>query len=356
MRNKGFTLIELLAVIVILAIIALIATPVILNIINDSRVESKKRSAENYLDAVEQAVVRRNMYGDFRPTECEIDGKTLTCKGYEDSLLTINVTGKVPTSGTIYFVDNSVAGNTQLEYSDYVITMGADKKLVIDSLSDAVPTCEVIKGDGSNIGDEISCAEEEFYIIEIDNEENKISMLAKYNLNVGEKAYSSDKIGIQSENVIGGYDGYGTIAFSTTNYWWDSETNMIKSQYESNNFVYDNNSLLYNYIDSYATYLKQAGVKDVQASLISIQQLNRLGCDSNKRTCGKSVGFGAVEPAAPEWLYSTYYWTGTSNNIVQFWYIHKGGYLSGDDWDESNRYNNDFLGIRPVITIPKSNL
>ena len=35
--NKGFTLIELLAVIVILAIIALIATPIIINIIEDSK-------------------------------------------------------------------------------------------------------------------------------------------------------------------------------------------------------------------------------------------------------------------------------------------------------------------------------
>ena len=35
MNKKGFTLIELLAVIVILAIIALIATPIILGIIND---------------------------------------------------------------------------------------------------------------------------------------------------------------------------------------------------------------------------------------------------------------------------------------------------------------------------------
>ena len=46
MKNKGFTLIELLAVIVILAIIALIATPIILNIINDSRKSSIDRTAE----------------------------------------------------------------------------------------------------------------------------------------------------------------------------------------------------------------------------------------------------------------------------------------------------------------------
>ena len=42
MRRKGFTLIELLEVIVILAIIALIATPIVLDIIKDSKVSSKK--------------------------------------------------------------------------------------------------------------------------------------------------------------------------------------------------------------------------------------------------------------------------------------------------------------------------
>ena len=36
-KNKGFTLVELLAVIVILALIALIATPIILNVINDAK-------------------------------------------------------------------------------------------------------------------------------------------------------------------------------------------------------------------------------------------------------------------------------------------------------------------------------
>ena len=46
MKNKGFTLIELLAVIVILAIIALIATPIILGIIDDARNSAKQRTAE----------------------------------------------------------------------------------------------------------------------------------------------------------------------------------------------------------------------------------------------------------------------------------------------------------------------
>ena len=54
-ENKGFTLIELLAVIVILAIIALIATPVILGIIDDSRASANERSAELIKSGVQNA-------------------------------------------------------------------------------------------------------------------------------------------------------------------------------------------------------------------------------------------------------------------------------------------------------------
>ena len=50
-KKKGFTLIELLAVIVILAIIAVIATPIITGIIEDSKKESFKRSAEGVVEA-----------------------------------------------------------------------------------------------------------------------------------------------------------------------------------------------------------------------------------------------------------------------------------------------------------------
>lgn len=62
MNKKGFTLIELLAVIVILAIIALIATPIILGIINDAKSSAKKRSAELIYSGVEYAYVSA-MYG-----------------------------------------------------------------------------------------------------------------------------------------------------------------------------------------------------------------------------------------------------------------------------------------------------
>jgi len=67
--KKGFTLIELLAVIVILAIIALIATPIILGIINDARKESNERSAELYASSVKNAIAAYQLTHPNAPTK-----------------------------------------------------------------------------------------------------------------------------------------------------------------------------------------------------------------------------------------------------------------------------------------------
>ena len=55
-EEKGFTLIELLAVIVILAVIALIATPLIMNVIDEARRGSAKNGAYGYVKALENTI------------------------------------------------------------------------------------------------------------------------------------------------------------------------------------------------------------------------------------------------------------------------------------------------------------
>lgn len=52
MNKKGFTLIELLAVIIILAIVALIATPIVLNVVDDAKKSAAKSEASMILSGI----------------------------------------------------------------------------------------------------------------------------------------------------------------------------------------------------------------------------------------------------------------------------------------------------------------
>ena len=100
MSKKGFTLIELLAVIVILAIIALIATPIIIGIINDAKKQSEDRSAELYLDAAKKAIARyqiNNSNADFSNiTSCDIATDEIVCGTYH---IPVEIDKQKPTAG-----------------------------------------------------------------------------------------------------------------------------------------------------------------------------------------------------------------------------------------------------------------
>lgn len=126
--KKGFTLVELLAVIVILAILALIATPVVLGIITDANESTKLRSAEFYLDAVEQSVLKENIdeTGGFIPSECQVVEKgNLSCDG---KVIEVEVEGDVPDSGTITF-EESVISNISLVYDNDTIIFNENGNL-----------------------------------------------------------------------------------------------------------------------------------------------------------------------------------------------------------------------------------
>ena len=116
--KKGFTLIELLAVIVILAIIALIATPIILNIIDDAKEQSVKSSAQLYVDGLVKQIASKNTINEFNPTSCTITNGNVTCDG---TSLDYTVDGDKPTSGTITFNNGVISGYT-IVISGYTIT------------------------------------------------------------------------------------------------------------------------------------------------------------------------------------------------------------------------------------------
>lgn len=83
--KKGFTLIELLAVIIILAIIALIATPIVLNVIENAKLKSLENSCYGVIDGAK-----------FVYTESLLTDTVVTT----GSVKTLNLSGEKPLTGT----------------------------------------------------------------------------------------------------------------------------------------------------------------------------------------------------------------------------------------------------------------
>ena len=200
--------------------------------------------------------------------------------------------------------------------------------------------------DPYKIGKEICFDSECFYIIS--STDDTVTMLAKYNLYVGNvceyssssscTAYGEEATGKQDLNMIGygKTPRKGTIQFSTSPYWHNGG---LKIEYGTSYpaYVYDSNSLIYSYIENYKTYLATLGVTVNEARLISYEELGSLGCSDG--SCS----------SAPSWIYGTSYWTGTTSDSSDVWSVRN----NGDLVRSICRYN--YLnGVRPVVVINKS--
>ena len=346
MRKNGFTLIELLAVIVILAIIALIATPIILGIINDAREKANERSVELYAAAVKNAIAAYQLR-----TGNEIKAGTYT---KETLPFEVEYDGKVECTSITLSKDSNVSlEGCTVNGGEKTYNYGKKEE------SETSKICELSDEDSNekySVGDIVTCtlseSTEQFYVIENEHEDTTegMSMLAMYNLYVGE--YFDTGTTYPLENPTGiqnplakGYVSdsgtfYGIVAFSNSMYWVDENYELL-SQYGSSYpaFAYDNNSNLYQYITTYETYLKENGVNSASATVISYQQVNDL--KTNKGN--------------PSWLYSTSYWTGSVANPGYVWYIDSDGSFSSESYGTCG-YGIHSYGVRPVITISTSEI
>ena len=197
--NRGFTLVELLAVIVILAVLALIATPIVLSIIDDAKESAMLRSAEMYLSGVENAVMRENMNngGNFRPNSCEILNGNIKC---DTTNVEVEVDGEVPSTGSIVF-ENGKIKEVILNYTSGTIVKDNNGNLVYEGSQETKVTI-IPKKETYIIGEEVKIGEESFYVIADDNE--KVILLTKENI---------DAINlVQSASA-------GAVDFSNTKYW-----------------------------------------------------------------------------------------------------------------------------------------
>lgn len=130
--KKGFTLVELLAVIVILAIIALIATPIVLKVIDNSRVGAAEQSSTGYVKAIENKILKGM-----------VDKDEISNGVYSYDYLNPEVSGTKPTNG-IYNVNNGYVKSAifcidgkKIEYVD-----GKSKKINDDCNDIYGPTIE----------------------------------------------------------------------------------------------------------------------------------------------------------------------------------------------------------------------
>ena len=117
--KKGFTLIELLAVIIILAIIALIATPIILRVIENAQREAAGRSVEGYAAAVNLARIEfmfeNNMAEPTAVSTTEVSGGANTTAqtiNYSGAEVTCTFGNPVFDEGILQITQCSVSGFT----------------------------------------------------------------------------------------------------------------------------------------------------------------------------------------------------------------------------------------------------
>ena len=182
-----------------------------------------------------------------------------------------------------------------------------------------------------SVGDEFCLENECFYVIK-DNG-TTVDALAKQNVNTESNRQDSNANTLAFAEKTNGSYGY----------WTDSSGNLLSkygTKYPA--YVFDNNSLLYEPVQNYKTYLKNTlGKTSIDARLITYEELIGLGCSRNKITC----------KSASSWVYSTDYWSASASSSISVWLVSSNGSFGGYGFVNSGTY-----GLRPVITISKSDI
>ena len=326
-KNKGFTLVELLAVIVILAIIALIATPIILNVINDAKKQAAKDSAYGYMDAVEKYIV-----------SSELEDKSIKDGTYsvEDlNSMGVSVKGSTPDNGTIK-IESKTVKSYDIEIDGYVVSNGEVEK---------VSTTKEYKN-GTAV----------YYNPETGNKCSKEAAKSTTGTKSGcMKWYVfNDKEGNATVNVILDHNTTAGVVYNSTGN--NSEMKEVKTALEKDTSTWKNTARLIT-ANEVAKITGNTGFdanKENQSWFyLDSNNQTQIANSTNKskyawlfdytREC---TNYGCNKSDSSTWGYWTSTTkTGTTNTV---WYVYLNGVLS------SNVVGTTYFGIRPVITISKS--
>ena len=191
---------------------------------------------------------------------------------------------------------------------------------------------------------------EKFYVIE--DTGDKVTMIAKKNLMVGNDAttdYAKKYFGMQAQdNDSKNYDvSFAEIDESHVlndnylGYWTDSQ-GVILSKYNSTKYpveVYDDNSLVKDYVDSYVNKIKTIyGRTSTTGTLLTLSQLEKSGCDLPTGLCTEDY----------DWMKNSLFWTSYATTYNSISVVN-----SPDLVPYPFNYKS---GVRPVITLDKSEM
>lgn len=375
-NNKGFTLIELLAVIVILALIVVIATMSV----NKTIVRTRTTSFENSMDVAVKTAKRiladEDLTLDNDTLKSNIEYSTSdydyelesSGSGYILKIIS-NENGKFKNIdfGTIdknenyTYVKNDNGKNMIVvkidEEADFV-KLDDDTIAKIDgtfpetcnyferkktyNVGDKISFCNLKTGDSENFyvtkdnGDSVT-AFAEYDIVEIDNDVKQAE--SNFRIIFAEQ-YKNNKVKTGTAYNYE-YLGYWTNA---TNYKLDKPLATYGTEYPAN--VYDKNSKLYSYVSKYVEYVKNKFNRNIEARLITLKELEELGCVSG--SCADNL-----EANGRTWLISSSYWTATAFDHKNIETVNGGIGLSRRVFYE---FSYGTPGIRPIVTITKSEL
>ena len=222
-----------------------------------------------------------------------------------------------------------------VQYDKYKEIWGTN----VEILNEFVKPYTIVSGDLDTVGSIVKIADEEFYVIG-QEDASHVKLLAKYNLGVGNgfETPTNRQDATATGFVSGGSSPYpGSVAFSSTNYW-----NENVSTYPS--YIYNSNSITYQYVEDYVTYLNSLGPA-VTGRLISKEEIESIINNGNNLQYG-NFSSTASNIAGKEWIYSTSYWSGSARDSSYIWHVGSSGYLHDVKYSSGRSY-----GIRPVIIL-----
>src|SRR5574344_317697 len=376
--RKAFTLIELLAVIVILAIIALIITPVITDVIKKARESSDLRSAEAYVKA-----------GDNFYAEATLDTNKASLLG-TNVINSLEVNNAEATGTLIFNSDGTVAMAIVLNNKCYVKTSSQYVDQI--TVSDDTTNCTVSNGNNYktysngeavyfNVSTGKTCTSAKavsttntksgcmkFYTFGDNNTSKTVNMILDHNTTANNVLWAAS-VNTAGPTNSSGYAYYQLL--QDTNSWVGVET--------QSNYAYTNSS---------TSYTVKYGDDNAKARFITANEIATITrntswnsstklytdwfyLDSNNQTLTATskdaskyawlydytyqctqYGCNAEDNTSYNSIYAYGYWTSDaiSGGSSNAWGVGRGGYLN---------YSNvagAIYGVRPVITILKSNL